>query len=125
VVQGQVMEPGVTTRLTCTARSSSDSPFDVGRVQTAMDRSSSPAYPTSLPPSSAPDGTSSQPQRRTRPSTDALALDDVASEAGQDEAGPSRRRPTRARGALNNDVQPVRDQTGESVAAAFEEFLKT
>jgi DNA replication licensing factor MCM6 len=92
-----------------------------------MDRSSSPAFlRSSLPPSSAPPhATSSQTPRRTRPSTDALALDDVPTDPAQDEAGPSRRRGARARGTLNNDVSLVRDVLGDSVTESFETFLKT
>ncbi|EPQ59167.1 MCM-domain-containing protein [Gloeophyllum trabeum ATCC 11539] len=86
---------------------------------------SSPQAPrSSLPPSSAPvasQSTNGTP-RRTNQTADALALDE-AEEVGEDETGARRRR--RPRTQLNADVPVVKDAVGESVAEAFETFLRT
>ena len=92
---------------------------------------SSPPLPrSSLPPSSAlqnsqsPSARSStrQATRRTR---DALSFGDEANDAREDvtEASSKRRRKPRTE-QLNGDVPIVKDAVGESVAEAFEAFLK-
>lgn len=91
-----------------------------------MDGLSSPTTPaSSLPPSTLPEAVRSQTPKRTRPTADALALDDVEPEAADaGDVGYSRRRP-RARAHMNGDVPLVKDAVGESVLEAFETFLKT
>ncbi|KDQ64424.1 hypothetical protein JAAARDRAFT_187751 [Jaapia argillacea MUCL 33604] len=89
--------------------------------------SSPPAPRSSLPPSSAPNPTRSRTgtPRRSR-QTDALALDD--GDAGEDDQEPGnqrKRRGPRNQNQLGVDVPIVKDAVGESVADAFETFLKT
>ena len=93
---------------------------------------SSPPLPrSSLPPSSAPPNSQSpsaqsSTRQATRRTTDALSFGDEANDAREDatEASSRRRRRPRAE-QLNGDVPIVKDAVGESVAEAFETFLKT
>ncbi|KAH9965760.1 mis5 protein [Russula dissimulans] len=94
---------------------------------------SSPPLPhSSLPPSSAPQQHSQSPngqsstRQATRHTTDALTFGDEANGTREDvtEASSRRRRRPRAE-QLNGDVPIVKDAVGESVAEAFETFLKT
>ncbi|KAI0254879.1 mis5 protein [Lactifluus subvellereus] len=93
---------------------------------------SSPPLPrSSLPPSSAPQPSQSPSARSstrqaTRRTTDALSFGDEGNDTqeGATEAGSRRRRRPRAE-QLNGDVPIVKDAVGESVAEAFEAFLKT
>ena len=90
--------------------------------------SSPPLRHTSLPPSSAPQGSSNghSTPRRPRPVADALAFgDEDADDIPQDEAAPRRRRAPGGRQALTQDVPLVKDAVGESVRESFENFLKT
>jgi hypothetical protein len=91
-----------------------------------MDYSSPAAFPSSLPPSSAPNGTNSQgtPRRQARPAADALAIDDASDGPRGEDSQASRRRPRIGRG-MNGDVPVVHDAVGESVVEVFETFLKT
>ena len=82
---------------------------------------------SSLPPSSAP-LPSLTPTRRSTPrrAPDVLAFDnDEAQEAGEDDGHPGRRRRRQRMQQINRDVPIVKDAVGESVAEAFETFLKT
>ncbi|KAA1466637.1 MCM-domain-containing protein [Dentipellis sp. KUC8613] len=95
------------------------------------DRLSSPAPPrSSLPPSSAPLPSQSSNGRPTprqkRQGGDALTFGDDEAEEALEGNGPgaSRRRRPRTQ-QLNGDVPVVKDAVGESVAEAFETFLKT
>ncbi|KAL0950282.1 hypothetical protein HGRIS_010262 [Hohenbuehelia grisea] len=90
---------------------------------------SSPIQPryTSLPPSSAPDGThtNGRPSSPTivEQAPDALALgDDEAEEDNDQQPGSRKRRRPRANAG---DTPIVKDAVGESVADSFEMFLKT
>jgi DNA replication licensing factor MCM6 len=93
---------------------------------------SSPPLPrSSLPPSSAPQNSQSPSARSstrqaTRRTRDALSFGDETNDAREDvtEASSKRRRKPRAE-QLNGDVPIVKDAVGESVAEAFEAFLKT
>ena len=93
---------------------------------------SSPPLPrSSLPPSSAPQpsqspNAQSSTRQATRRTTDALSFGDEGNDTqeGATEAGSRRRRRPRA-DQLNGDVPVVKDAVGESVAEAFEAFLKT
>ncbi|KAJ7639192.1 MCM2/3/5 family-domain-containing protein [Roridomyces roridus] len=85
--------------------------------------------PSGIPPSSAPNFTPSSPSagRAPRTATNALSLEDdepnaAAQEQEEDGLGTRKRRRPRTQGA---DVPPVKDAVGESVAEAFEKFLKT
>ncbi|KAI0053772.1 MCM-domain-containing protein [Auriscalpium vulgare] len=95
--------------------------------------SSPAALRSSLPPSSAPAPSQSTSTNRastsrqaTRQTADALSFgDDEADEAREEtEAGSRRRRRPRTQ-QINGDVPIVKDAVGESVAEAFETFLKT
>ncbi|KAI9467188.1 MCM-domain-containing protein [Lactarius psammicola] len=96
---------------------------------------SSPPLPrSSLPPSSAPQNSlspnaQSSTRQATRRTTDALSFGDEGNDAREDvtETGSRRRRRPRAeqQQQLNGDVPIVKDAVGESVAEAFEAFLKT
>ena len=88
--------------------------------------SSPPLRHTSLPPSSAPQGSSNghNTPRRARPVADALALgDEDGSDMPQDD-GPIKRR-GRTRQTVDVDVPLVKDAVGESVRESFENFLRT
>jgi DNA replication licensing factor MCM6 len=93
---------------------------------------SSPPLPrSSLPPSSAPlpsqsPSTRSPTRQATRRTTDALSFGDEGNDTreGATDTGSRRRRKPRAE-QLNGDVPIVKDAVGESVADAFEAFLKT
>ncbi|KAF9455936.1 MCM2/3/5 family-domain-containing protein [Collybia nuda] len=90
-----------------------------------FDGGSSPVgFPSSLPPSSAPDPSLSAHTRSPRRATvDALTLGD--DEAGEDgKGGRSTQKRRKPRGG-NADVPLVKDAVGESVAESFETFLKT
>lgn len=97
---------------------------------------SSPPLPrSSLPPSSAqqnslsPNVQSSTRQATRRTTTDALSFGDEGNDAREDVTETSSRRRRRPRAEqqqqLNGDVPIVKDAVGESVAEAFEAFLKT
>lgn len=95
---------------------------------------SSPPLPrSSLPPSSAPQNLSpnaqSSTRQATRRTTDALSFGDEGNDAREDATDASSRRRRRPRAEqqqqLNGDVPIVKDAVGESVAEAFEAFLKT
>jgi hypothetical protein len=95
-------------------------------------QTSSPPLPrSSLPPSSAPQpsqppGARSSTRQATRRTTDALSFGDEANDAREDATEASSRRTRRPRTEqLNGDVPIVKDAVGESVAEAFEAFLKT
>lgn len=91
---------------------------------------SSPVPPrSSLPPSSAPLPTQSSSHhdtpRRARQTADPLTFADDEAEEAREENGLSQRR-RRVRGQqINGDVPMVKDAVGESVAEAFEAFLKS
>ncbi|KAI9513229.1 MCM-domain-containing protein [Russula earlei] len=93
---------------------------------------SSPPLPrSSLPPSSAPQhsqspNAQSSSRQATRRTTDALSFGDEANDVREDatEASSRRRRRPRAE-QLNGDIPIVKDAVGESVAEAFETFLKS
>ncbi|KAH9977611.1 mis5 protein [Lactifluus volemus] len=93
---------------------------------------SSPPLPrSSLPPSSAPlpsqsPSARSPTRQATRRTTDALSFGDEGNDTreGATDTGSRRRRKPRAE-QLNGDVPIVKDAVGESVAEAFEAFLKT
>ncbi|TFK55620.1 MCM-domain-containing protein [Heliocybe sulcata] len=90
-----------------------------------MGLSSPPPARSSLPPSSAPvasQSTNGTP-KRTGQTADALALDE-AEEVGEEETA-TRRRRRNPRTQLGADVPIVKDAVGESVAEAFETFLRT
>lgn len=92
-----------------------------------FDGGSSPVgFPSSLPPSSAPDPSQSVHTRSPRRATvDALTLgDDEAAENGEEGGGGGARKRRRPRGG-DADVPLVKDAVGESVAESFETFLKT
>lgn len=83
--------------------------------------SSDPAL--SLPSSSAPQPTPGSRSGTPRRPVNALNLDDdEAAEGGADTNGAA---PRRRRRNVEGEVPLVRDVVGESVAVAFEEFLKT
>ncbi|KAI0265220.1 MCM-domain-containing protein [Gloeopeniophorella convolvens] len=93
---------------------------------------SSPPPPTpSLPPSSAPNPSQSQSaksssRQATRRTADALSFGDEDNDVREDVTEASSRRRRRPRTEqLNPDVSIVKDAVGESVADAFEAFLKT
>ena len=93
---------------------------------------SSPPLPrSSLPPSSAPQDSQSPSARSstrqaTRRTRDALSFGDETNDAREDVTETSSRRKRRPRTEqLNGDVSIVKDAVGESVAEAFETFLKT
>jgi DNA replication licensing factor MCM6 len=93
---------------------------------------SSPPLPrSSLPPSSAPQHSQSpraqsSTRQATRRTTDALSFGDETNDAREDATEASSRRRRRPRTErINGDVPIVRDAVGESVAEAFEAFLKT
>lgn len=96
---------------------------------------SSPPLPrSSLPPSSAPQNSlspnaQSSTRQATRRTTDALSFGDEGNDAREDATETSSRRRRRPRAEqqqqLNGDVPIVKDAVGESVAEAFEGFLKT
>jgi DNA replication licensing factor MCM6 len=94
-------------------------------------QTSSPPLPrSSLPPSSAPQPQSqsarSSTRQATRRTTDALSFGDEANDAREDATEASSRRVRRPRTEqLNGDVPIVKDAVGESVAEAFEAFLKS
>ncbi|KAJ7498591.1 MCM2/3/5 family-domain-containing protein [Mycena latifolia] len=83
--------------------------------------------PLGIPSSSIPNPTPSSPtgaRATPRPVANALALDDDEAEAQEEgEAGDGRKR--RRPRTQGTDVPPVKDAVGESVAEAFEKFLKT
>jgi DNA replication licensing factor MCM6 len=93
---------------------------------------SSPPLPrSSLPPSSAPQNSQSPSARSstrqaTRRTRDALSFGDETNDAREDvtEASSKKKRKPRTE-QLNGDVPIVKDAVGESVAEAFEAFLKT
>jgi DNA replication licensing factor MCM6 len=92
----------------------------------------SPPLPRpSLPPSSAPQDSQSPSARSstrqaTRRTRDALSFGDETNDAREDVTEASSRRKRRPRiEQLNGDVSIVKDAVGESVAEAFEAFLKT
>jgi DNA replication licensing factor MCM6 len=105
------------------------------RVKLSMNpvQMSSPPLPRSSPPlSSAPQNSQSPSARSstrqaTRHTRDALSFGDETNDAREDvtEASSRRRRRPRAEQQLNGDVPIVKDAVGESVAEAFETFLKT
>jgi DNA replication licensing factor MCM6 len=104
------------------------------RVNLSMNpaQMSSPPLPrSSLPPSSAPQDSQSPSARSstrqaTRRTRDALSFGDEANDAREDVTETSSRRKRRPRTEqLNGDVSIVKDAVGESVAEAFEAFLKT
>ncbi|KAI0307003.1 mis5 protein [Multifurca ochricompacta] len=93
---------------------------------------SSPPLPrSSLPPSSAPNhsqspNVQSSTRQATRRTTDALSFGDEANDTREDATETSSRRRRRLRTEhLDGDVPMVKDAVGESVAEAFEAFLKT
>jgi DNA replication licensing factor MCM6 len=93
---------------------------------------SSPPLPrSSLPPSSAPQNSQSpsaqsSTRQATRRTTDALSFGDETNDTREDATEASSRRRRRLRTEqLNGDVPIVKDAVGESVAEAFETFLKT
>ncbi|KAH9002283.1 MCM-domain-containing protein [Lactarius hatsudake] len=95
----------------------------------------SPPLPrSSLPPSSAQQNSlspnaQSSTRQATRRTTDALSFGDEGNDAQEDVTETSSRRRRRPRAEqqqqLNGDVPIVKDAVGESVAEAFEAFLKT
>lgn len=91
--------------------------------------SSPPLRHTSLPPSSAPDPTSSNGRngtpKRPRQTNDALAFDDADREDGEEEVQGTRRRARPRQGQLDGNIPIVKDAVGESVRESFEAFLKT
>jgi DNA replication licensing factor MCM6 len=104
------------------------------RVNLSMNpaQMSSPPLPrSSLPPSSAPQDSQSPSARSstrqaTRRTRDALSFGDETNDAREDVTEASSRRKRRPRTEqLNGDVSIVKDAVGESVAEAFEAFLKT
>ena len=104
------------------------------RVNLSMNTAqmSSPPLPrSSLPPSSAPQNSQSPSARSstrqaTRRTRDALSFGDETNDAREDVTEASSRRKRRPRTEqLNGDVSIVKDAVGESVAEAFEAFLKT
>ncbi|KAF8272164.1 mis5 protein [Lactarius quietus] len=96
---------------------------------------SSPPLPrSSLPPSSAQQNSQSpnaqsSTRQATRRTTDALSFGDEGNDAREDVTETSSRRRRRPRAEqqqqLNGDVPIVKDAVGESVAEAFEAFLKS
>ncbi|KAI0311366.1 MCM-domain-containing protein [Amylostereum chailletii] len=95
----------------------------------ASEPSSPAAFRSSLPPSSAPQpsqSTAGTPRRRpARTTQDALSFGDDEAEEEREEGGPTRRRRRPRTQQLEGDVPVVKDAVGESVADAFETFLKT
>ena len=100
----------------------------------AQQMSSPPLPRSSLPPSSAEQNSlspnaQSSTRQATRRTTDALSFGDEGNDAREDVTVTSSRRRRRPRAEqqqqLNGDVPIVKDAVGESVAEAFEAFLKT
>ena len=121
--EGQALSRLAVSRRSFTAR--------VNLSMNPVQMSSPPLPRSSLPPSSAPQNSQSPNARSstrqaTRHTRDALSFGDETNDAREDVTEASSRKKRKPRTEqLNGDVPIVKDAVGESVAEAFEAFLKT